>query len=127
MGDTSYHSVTIPNDQSEVGVAHAMAFIGRLLVKADNMHTLQYMDTIFHDPLAPDGAKGFAECTLQQGRAILLLPPWPNMMYFTWSDFHQRWIPQIETAPVEVVNMVIVSSTSGTIPPPSVNGPGEPV
>ena len=104
-----------------------MASIGLLLDEADDTYMLQYMDTIFHDPLAPDGAKGFAECTHRQGRAIPLLPPWPNMMYFTWSDFHCWWIPQIETVPVEAVTMVVVSSASGTIPPPSVNGPGEPI
>jgi len=129
MSYTSYHPVVIPNDQSEVGVAHAMASMGLSFDKADNtyLYMSQYMDTIVHNPLAPDSDKGFAECALQQGRAILLIPPWPNMILFTWSDFHQRWIPQVETAPTEAATVVVATSTSGTIPLPSVDRPGEPV
>jgi hypothetical protein len=99
-GTPSWSTIPIPESHDEVGTIRSLAATGFSLDEADDAYwyASSYLTDIAHDPQATPGAQGFAQAALITGSKIPPVDPWPEVLPFTYSEHHRRWIPVISPA-----------------------------
>jgi hypothetical protein len=96
-GTPSWSTIPISDCHDEVGTIHSIAMTRFSLDEADNVftYTSSYLMDIANNPQATPGAQGYTQVALKMGSQIPSVQPWPEVLPFTYSEYHRRWIPVI--------------------------------